>query len=106
MFYVLEGTVTFECTLDRESAVLGPDEVIRFAPGEFQCGRNRSDEWVRAITLGVPVPASSASVTEWLTRCENCEAETLHGIHSYDGGSIVSYCTVCGTEFSFDERRD
>ena len=88
------------------SSVLARAGVIRCVPGKFQCGRTRSDEWVRASTLVVPVPASSASVTEWLTRCENCEAETLHGIHSYDGGSIVSYCTVCGTEFSFDERRD
>lgn len=105
VFYVLEGTVTFEYTLDREAAVLSPDEALRFAPGDFQYGRNRSDERVRAIALGAPVPASSASATEWLTRCEDCETETLHGIRSHDGGTIVSYCTVCGTEFSSDEGR-
>jgi Zn finger protein HypA/HybF involved in hydrogenase expression len=98
--------VTFEYTLDRETVVIGADEAIRFAPGEFQCGRNRSDERVRAVVLGAPVPTSSAAATEWLTRCERCEVETLHGIRSHDGGTIVSYCTACGNEFSSDERRD
>lgn len=100
VFYILEGTVTFEYTMDRETVVLGADEAIRFAPGEFQCGRNCSEERVIAIALGAPVPASSAGATEWLTRCDVCEAETLHGIRSHDGGIIVSYCTECGNEFS------
>lgn len=100
VFYVLEGSVTFEYTLDRDEVVVGSDEAIRFPPGEFQCGRNHTDEQVVVLALGAPVPSSSAEATEWITHCESCGEETLHGIRSHDGGTIVSYCEECGTEFS------
>lgn len=100
VFYVLEGRVTFEYTRDREEVVVEAGEAIRFPSGKFQHGRNRSDDRVVAIALGAPVPAHSAGETEWFTRCEACEEETLHGIRSHGGGTIVSYCTECGNEFS------
>lgn len=106
VFYILAGTVTVEYTLDRKTIVLDAGEAIRFAPGEFQCGRNRSEERVRATALGAPVPASSAKATKWVTMCERCESETLHGIRSHDAESTVSYCMTCGNEFSLDERRN
>lgn len=100
VFYVLEGRVTFEYTLDRERVTVGTDAAIRFAPGEFQCGKNCSNEPVVAIALGAPVPASSAEATEWMTRCEVCDGITRHGIRSHDDGAIVSHCMTCGNVFS------
>lgn len=100
LFYVLEGHLTFEYTLDGEEVPVEAGEAIRFAPGEFQCGRNRSDDRAVVLALGAPVPASSASETEWVTRCPECGAETLHEVVSHDGGTIVSRCTACGNEQS------
>ena len=102
LFFILDGRVTFEYTLDRESVVVEAAEAIRFAPGEFQCGRNSSDERVVAIVLGAPGQAHSAAESEWVTHCKVCDAETRHGIRSRtnDGGPIVAYCTECGNEFS------
>lgn len=100
VFYILEGQVTFEYTRDGEEVVLRTGDAIRFPPGEFQCGRNHSDERVVALVLGAPVTASSADETEWITRCDTCGSDTLHGVRSHDEGVIVSYCKTCGTEFS------
>lgn len=52
LFVVLDGTATFE-TRDGEVSV-GTNEAIRFAPGEFQSGRNDSDDEVVALALGAP----------------------------------------------------
>lgn len=102
LFFILEGRVTFEYTLDRESVVVEAGEAIRFAPGEFQCGRNISDGRVVAIVLGAPGTAHNAGESEWITHCDVCEAETPHGIRSRtnDGGPIVAFCTECGNEFT------
>lgn len=52
VFLILEGTATFDL---REGEIkVGENEVIRFAPGEFQSGRNDSDEEVIALALGAP----------------------------------------------------
>lgn len=64
VFLVLEGTATFE-TAAGDDAAGEPDgnttdvevaagEAIRFAPGEFQVGRNAGDEPVVAFALGAP----------------------------------------------------
>jgi len=41
VFYVVEGTATFETPEDEVD--VGPDEAIRFAPGDYQTGRNETD---------------------------------------------------------------
>jgi len=100
MFYVLDGQVSFEYTRAGREVVVTAGETIRFPKGEFQCGHNRSEECARVVALGAPVPVSSAEATEWVTHCDACGTERVHGIRSHDGGAIVSYCTECGTEFS------
>jgi uncharacterized cupin superfamily protein len=100
VFYIIDGRVTFEYTRDGEEVIVDAGDVIRFGPGEFQCGRNQSEQRVIAVALGAPVPASSAEETEWITHCDTCATATLHGVRSHDGGAIVSYCETCGTEFS------
>ncbi|WP_440763451.1 cupin domain-containing protein [Natronorubrum sp. DTA7] len=59
VFVVLEGEATFEVPSDgpgSDSAeiTVAENEVIRFAPGEFQSGRNDGEEQVVALALGAP----------------------------------------------------
>lgn len=53
VFYVISGTVTFD-TEDGPVEV-GPEEAVRFSPGEFQRGWNRGDDRVVALALGAPL---------------------------------------------------
>ena len=50
IFVVVKGEATFE-TMDGEVDV-GAGEAIRFAPGEFQSGKNDSDGEIVAFALG------------------------------------------------------
>jgi uncharacterized cupin superfamily protein len=52
VFYVMEGTATFQP--EEGTHEVGPDEAVRFAPGEYQEGRNEGDERVRALAMGAP----------------------------------------------------
>jgi|GEM_PF-171369 len=65
VFYVASGTARFEVGRDRETVAVGPDEVIRFAPGEFQTGGVPADgdEGVVAIALGARERATTG--TRW-----------------------------------------
>jgi uncharacterized cupin superfamily protein len=94
VFYVFEGTATFE-TEDGPVEV-GAGEVVRFDREEFQRGWNRSDEQVRALALGAPLEYGEQVK---LRHCPECEEETdtrLSG--GEDGESVVAYCKDCGTE--------
>lgn len=60
VFLVVEGTATFETTAGDDADDAASDvtvsagEAIRFAPGEFQTGRNAGDDAVVAFALGAP----------------------------------------------------
>ncbi|GAA0450499.1 cupin domain-containing protein [Halococcus dombrowskii] len=60
VFVVLAGEATFETRSSGEPSAnereitVGENEAIRFAPGEFQTGRNTTDERVVALALGAP----------------------------------------------------
>lgn len=49
MFYVVEGSATFG-TAEGYYEVVG-DEAVRFAPREYQEGKNESDDRVRALAM-------------------------------------------------------
>ena len=91
IFYVLEGTATFETP--EESVEVGADEAIRFAAGEYQEGKNEGDERVRALALGAP---RDQGETRALFPCENCGAD----YHEVDIGeaSMTLVCPDCGHE--------
>jgi uncharacterized cupin superfamily protein len=92
VFYVIEGTVTFE-TEDGE-VVVGPDEAVRFAPGEWQRGRNEGDERVVALAIGAPVE----STTEMVRECPDCGERTENSIElADDREALVTRCTDCGS---------
>ena len=76
-FLVVEGEATFETSASRSDAdeasgapasetrevTVGPDEAIRFAPGEFQSGYNDGDERVVAFALGAPRDSRDVRIT-------------------------------------------
>ena len=50
--YLLEGTATFQT--EDGTVEVGADEAVRFAPWEYQEGKNESDDRVRALAMGAP----------------------------------------------------
>ncbi|WP_306055727.1 cupin domain-containing protein [Natronococcus wangiae] len=94
VFYLQTGTATFET----ESGEIEVDsgEAIRFAPGEFQLGRNQSDERVAALALGAPRDTEDI---EYLLDCSECGERTVHtSAVAEEGDEIVIHCSECGTE--------
>ena len=94
VFYVREGTVTFET--ESGEVEVGPDEVVRFAPGEFQLGRNRGDERVVALAIGAP---RETEAIEYLRECPECAERTIQVPETVEEGDegFVIRCRVCGT---------
>ncbi|WP_018256852.1 cupin domain-containing protein [Halomicrobium katesii] len=90
VFYVFQGTATFE-TEDGPVAV-GPDEVIRFAPGEWQLGRNAGDERVVALAVGAP---EASGDTEMVRACPDCGERTEQTVDWADD-ALVTLCVDCG----------
>jgi len=94
VFYVESGTVTFR-TADGDVAV-GPGELVRFAPGEYQRGVNEGEERVVALAIGAP---QDAGETEVLRECADCETTTPQDIQlTDDHEAIVTVCEECGAE--------
>lgn len=94
VFYVLAGTVTFE-TEDGEVTV-GDGEVVRFAPGEWQLGRNAGDEPVEALALGAPQDSAETDVRR---ECDSCGGRQPTSIEpAEDADAVVTICKNCGAE--------
>jgi uncharacterized cupin superfamily protein len=91
VFYVLEGEATFETPDDQ--VTVGAGALIRFAPGEYQSGKNAGDEPVRALALGAPKESEDVRVPE---TCHDCGHENMRFIPGDDGFTLV--CPECGTE--------
>jgi len=93
IFYVVEGTATFE-TNDGDVEV-GAGEAVRFGPGEWQLGRNDGDERVVALAVGAPAEAD----TEIRTDCPECGERTSARIEPTDDRStLLTVCVDCGAE--------
>jgi len=88
VFYVIEGTATFE-TMDGDVEV-GADEVVRFAPGEYQEGKNESDGRIRALALGAP---QDAGETRSALPCEECGAD--YHVAVVDESGVTLECPDC-----------
>ena len=102
VFYVVSGTARFEVGRDRESVTVGPDEVVRFAPGEFQTGGvpAAADEGVVAIALGAPGASHDWDALDSVVYCRECEAEHVHETRPVEDGQFRFTCTGCGYEFA------
>ncbi|UPV99378.1 cupin domain-containing protein [Halorussus gelatinilyticus] len=92
VFVVLDGTATFErLGPEREAAdeiAVEAGEVVRFAPGEYQSGRNDGDELLVALALGAPPDSEDVRVP---LDCPECGHGYLHpeagGESEANGGS-------------------
>jgi len=94
VFYVQEGTATFE-TADGPVAVEA-GEILRFDREEFQRGWNRGDERVRALALGAPLEYGDQPK---LRHCPDCDEQTDTRLErTEDGTAVVAHCRACGAE--------
>lgn len=92
VFFVEGGVVTFQT--EQENVEVGPGEIVRFAPGEFQLGRNRGEERARVLAIGAP---RETSELEYLLECPICEERTIHDPElSDDRSAFLAYCRECG----------
>lgn len=98
VFYILDGTATFEtkpeATADSEHIEVRAGEVVRFAPGEFQQGRNESDAPVVALALGAPRGPTEGRVPQ---PCPECEESDVLAVMLNDG-KIRLQCPECDAE--------
>ncbi|WP_224269429.1 cupin domain-containing protein [Haloprofundus salinisoli] len=92
-FVVTEGEATFE-TLDGE-VVVEQSEVIRFAPGEFQSGRNGSDDELVVLAVGAPRESRDVRVP---LRCRECGHDELR-LRAADGDPEL-ICPACDAAYS------
>jgi len=91
IFVIVEGEATFE-TMDGEVTV-GEGEVVRFAPGEYQSGKNDSDGEVVAFAMGAPRDSEDVRVPQ---DCPECGHDNMRAIPGDDGFDLQ--CPECGTE--------
>lgn len=89
VFYVMEGTATFQT--EDGSREVGPDDVIRFAPGEYQEGRNESEDRIRALAFGAP---QDMGETRAKLPCTECGAD--YHKTEVSGDSVTLTCPDCG----------
>ena len=92
LFLVIEGEATFE-TFDGE-IVARAGEAIRFAPGEFQSGKNASDDEVVAFALGAPRDTNDVRVP---IPCPECGHENTCPMMDESVGGAVLICPDCGS---------
>lgn len=95
VFYVIEGTVTFETvtdpTAETELVEVGAGEAVRFAPGDYQQGRNESDEQVTALAIGAPPDSIDGRVPKTCPVCG--ESQYLNTV--LVDGRIKAQCPEC-----------
>jgi len=100
-FYVISGTATFEHTDeplgDTETVEVGPDEAVRFAPGEYQTGGNEGDGPVEALTFGAPQGGEDERIPG---PCPACEHDWIQLTFGDDGVGTV--CPECGADPGLD----
>lgn len=98
VFVILSGTATFEHGERGEaSATVEAGEAIRFAPGEFQCGRNESEGPVVGLAIAAPGTRHDWDDLESPAPCPDCGTVTPHGVRAPDDGMEI-YCLECGAE--------
>ena len=94
VFYVLDGTLTFET--EGGDVEVGAGEAVRFGPGEFQQSRNAGDGRTRVLGMGAPADAGELTL---LRECEDCGERTDQEIDPVDdGAALVTRCIDCGAE--------
>ncbi|SFS52300.1 cupin domain-containing protein [Halostagnicola kamekurae] len=98
VFYVLEGTATFET--ENGPLTVDAGELVRFAPGEFQQGTNEGDDPLVGWALGAPDSSHNWEDIESVVYCRACDSETKHGLEITDGGGFRLNCSNCDSSFT------
>jgi len=88
-FVVLAGTATFHTP--EEAVTVAAGGAVRFAPGEFQTGRNEADEPLVVLALGAPPDAEDFRLP---VACPACPADELR----LRPGGPAFECPDCGLE--------
>lgn len=92
IFVIQQGQATFET--ENGNITVGSGELVRFAPGEYQQGKNHGDERVIALAIGAPQETGNSEV---FRECEHCDERTQNTIEtSDDGHAKVTRCLNCG----------
>jgi uncharacterized cupin superfamily protein len=92
VFYVIEGTATFETPDGSQEVDAG--EVIRFAPGDYQQGKNEGDSVLSALALGAPKESTETRVA---MECPECGGSDSMAVHMGEDGMTLE-CPECGVE--------
>jgi len=100
VFLVLSGEATFE-TRDGDVTV-EEHEAVRFAPGEFQCGRNDADGDLVVLAVGAPREAGETRIS-WTPDLGDvsgpgCGRDAMR-VEAADGGAVL-VCPDCDTEWN------
>lgn len=94
IFYVLNGTATFET--DDGSIEVESGEAVRFAPGEYQHGRNDTDSRVAGLAMGAPRESEEGRI-----ECPECGAREAPVVEWTDDRSAIVYeCPACEAEIN------
>ena len=81
---------------DRRSIEVAAGEAIRFSPGEYQHGRNDTDERVIGLAMGAPRDS-----TEGRIECSECGAREQPDVEWTDDRTAILYdCPACGAEIN------
>jgi mannose-6-phosphate isomerase-like protein (cupin superfamily) len=103
LFVVVEGTATFETYRDGtgEAVTVAAGELVRFAPGEFQSGRNDADEPLVVLALGAPREITDVRLPLVCPACDRRDVRLDEGRLVYpDCGTTrePAPCPDCGAE--------
>ncbi|NHN58090.1 MULTISPECIES: cupin domain-containing protein [Halorussus] len=112
VFVVLDGEATFETLAPRDegggdqqvsewtaaAVTAAAGEAVRFAPGEYQSGRNAGDEDLVALALGAPRDSEDVRIP---LACPECGHDYL-GPEAGEDGEVRLVCPACGAEHAPD----
>lgn len=91
LFFILSGALVFE-TLSG-AVTVSEDEAIRFAPGEFQSGKNVTDESVAVLGCGAPRDSEEIRIP---LACPDCDHDVMRP--DVIDGDPVLVCPNCGAK--------
>lgn len=92
VFYILEGTATFET--DQGTVKVNAGSAIRFEPGEYQHGHNTIEEHVVGLVIAAPKESQQGSM-----QCPTCEARESPDVDR-TMNAIIFRCAECGGEIN------
>lgn len=113
IFVVLDGAATFERLGperdDADEIAVEAGEAVRFAPGEYQSGRNAGDGLLVVLALGAPPDSEDVRIPLDCPECghgflspevseANEEADVTLDCPACDAANVPQGCPDCGAE--------